>query len=68
MTQAELMELLWEAVGMPPPIACRESLAAGSTALRYEWIKDWKALHRAIESGAVELSDGEEWVTFTVAK
>lgn len=66
MTQAELLEVLWKAVGLPPPIAAREALSRGSTSLRYEWIKDWKELNRLIEAGTVELSDGEEWVTLTL--
>lgn len=66
MTQAELLEVLWKAVGMPPAIAAREALSQGRTILRYEWIKDWREVHRLIEAGTLDLSDGEEWIGFTI--
>lgn len=68
MTQAELQELLWEAVGVPAPIAAREVLSSGGTSLRYEWVKSWRGLHAALEAGLIDLSDGEEWVAFVLTQ
>lgn len=67
MTQAELQEVLWAAVGLPPSIAAREALSRGETTLRYEWIKDWKELSRLVDLRVLDIHDGEEWIGFTIA-
>lgn len=50
----------------PPSPAAREALARCSAKrvdLRYEWVRDWAAIHKLTAREDIELVDCQEWLS-----